>query len=101
MNLASECLMKRWLLVFPGVPAVASLVAWAFAYSSMDCYAALPRASSWPPRLPWAAGFGGFGCSRLLDDISLIAVLLGWMAPVAALGITPLIGLARERKAPR
>lgn len=166
--------MKRWLWVLSGVLAAASLVAWAFAYSPMDCYAALPRTSSWPvqicdPRfgmtfiftkdspanilavlgLPaaWAAvvlaltwhllglalvfvatlvamggwlvwwlglmwfvdrtpyhcafGFGGFGCSGLLDHISLLAVFLGWLAPVAALVVTPLIGFVRGRKASR
>ena len=48
----------------------------------------------WLDRSPYlcAFGFGGFSCSGVIESISLSVVFLGWVAPLAALICTPVIG---------
>lgn len=159
------------MLIVASVLAIASILAWVHAYSSLTCYEALPRVTTWPPTvcdarfgmtfvfvkdspanilavlgvpaaavalvlaLTWqlirrtrliaatlfsfaaflllwgfliwwldrstyqcAFGFGGFSCSGVIDNVALISVFLGWIAPVASLVCTPIVGrLARRR----
>lgn len=51
-------------------------------------------------RLPYlcAFGFGGFSCSGTLENLSLNAVLAGWLAPLAALIATPIVGIAYRHR---
>jgi hypothetical protein len=55
----------------------------------------------WLDRSPYlcAFGFGGFGCSGLIENVGLNVVFLGWLLPLAALIGAPVVGrLARKNR---
>ena len=45
-----------------------------------------------------AFGFGGFGCSGVIENFGLNAVFLGWVAPLVALICTPVVGRLTRKK---